>query len=77
MNTSPLEADQKACICPQCPSYFDCKEILAFCLKEKGKSNCIKTESGCLCPACPVQEKYKLTHEYYCLRGSEKEIMQN
>lgn len=59
---------KKMCICPQCPSYVECKDK-AFCLGKK--SNCIKKEKGCICGACPVFSELKLKHGYYCTRDSE------
>ena len=63
------------CICAMCPTYLDCGEKLAFCMEEVGKSKCIEVENGCICPACPVQEAMHFQHEYYCTRGSEKELL--
>jgi hypothetical protein len=58
------------CICSMCPSYFDCGELLAFCLA--GKSKCIRNESGCICPGCPVQGQMQFNDSFYCTRGSAK-----
>ena len=69
-----IEEAERICICRMCPSYFDCGEKLAFCLWESGVSKCIKTESGCICPGCPVLQQLGLLHEYYCTRGSEKNL---
>ena len=66
---------EKLCTCPMCPTYLDCGERPAFCMEEIGKSKCIEVESGCICPACPVQEALSFQHEYYCIRGSEKELL--
>jgi len=66
-----IDEAERICICRKCPSYFNCGEKLAFCLWESGKSKCIIIERGCICPGCPVQQKMKLVHEYYCIRGSE------
>lgn len=59
------------CVCRMCPSYRDCKEEIAFCLVQAGKSACINEETGCLCPGCPVQDREGYQHVYYCTRGSE------
>lgn len=64
---------EKLCVCPQCPSFVGCKERIAFCLSESGKSNCIKKEKGCMCGGCPVEKKMGFKHIYYCTRGSEKD----
>ncbi len=63
----------KQCICKMCPSYFDCQELIAYCLAQTGKSVCITVEQGCICPGCPVQEKMLFRNQYYCTRGNEKE----
>jgi len=62
---------QGLCICPDCPTYFDCSEPLAFCLYPKGKSACITTERGCICPGCPVFSAGNMGFDLYCTRGSE------
>ncbi len=59
------------CLCPKCPTYVRCNEMIAFCLAPSGKSACITKEKGCLCPGCPVQEKEGFIHVYYCIRGPE------
>lgn len=64
----------KLCICRMCPSFFDCGELLAYCLPEAGKSKCITVERGCLCHGCPVQEKMHYEYVYYCTRGSADEL---
>jgi len=61
---------RKMCLCPACPTYVNCKELI-FCII--GKSKCIKQEKGCLCPGCPVQTKMDFKNISYCTRGSEKE----
>ncbi|VVB75050.1 Uncharacterised protein [Candidatus Tiddalikarchaeum anstoanum] len=63
---------KKLCICKNCPSYFECGEKLAYCFL--GKSKCIKQEVGCICPGCPVEKEINSTKEYYCTRGSNKEL---
>jgi hypothetical protein len=63
---------QNDCICPQCPTFIECGEKLAFCMPEASKSGCIKIENGCLCPGCPVHEEMNFNHDYYCLEGNEK-----
>lgn len=65
---------ERICICSVCPTYVDCGEKLAFCMPEAGKSKCITSEVGCVCPGCPVQVELNYQHEYYCTRGSEKEL---
>lgn len=63
------------CICEACPSYMECKEEIAFCLSEGGSSKCIVRGVGCTCPECPVQGQMGFKHTYYCMRGSEREIL--
>lgn len=61
------------CICGSCPTYDGTGETrLLFCVT--GKSGMIKEEKGCLCPGCPVQDKMALRWDYYCLKGSGKEL---
>lgn len=63
----------KMCICGVCPSYMGTREEkLTFCVI--GKSTMIKEENGCICPGCPVQTELALKWEYYCTRGSGKEL---
>jgi len=70
-----IEENKALCICPDCPTYNECaqeKNELFYC--GMGKSpTCITQESGCICPACPITEKMGLTHDYFCLKGTEKE----
>jgi len=62
------------CNCVGCPSYKGTGETaLLFCLVDK--STKIKKEKGCICGGCPVTKEMKLTHTYYCTRGTEKEQM--
>lgn len=61
------------CLCPQCPSWVECKETGGYCLSSVGKSKCIKKEKGCICGGCPIHQEMKLQHGYFCTRGSEKE----
>jgi hypothetical protein len=61
------------CICSNCPSWIECNEEGGFCVASIGKSKCIIHENGCICGGCPVYEKMKLSHMYYCIRGSEKD----
>jgi hypothetical protein len=61
------------CICRLCPSFYECGEILAFCMPDGGKSICITSEVGCVCPGCPVQQTMGFSHEYYCTRGNDQE----
>ncbi len=63
---------EELCVCRQCPSFIDCKEEIAFCLAETGKSKCIKNENGCICGGCPVEKKLGFLHGYYCVRGPEE-----
>lgn len=64
------------CICPGCPSWRECGEKGGFCLSTIGKSSCITEEKGCICPRCPVTSKKGLKHDYYCTKGSEKELLE-
>ncbi|HII15107.1 MAG TPA: DUF2769 domain-containing protein [Nanoarchaeota archaeon] len=66
-----MAGKEPRCICGSCPSFNECG-AKAFCFDETGKSKCIKEEKGCLCPSCPVQDKFKFSHTYYCIRGSDK-----
>ena len=75
--TMPRDEAEKSCLCKGCPSYFNCGEKIAYCVDEGGKSNCIKNKAGCVCPGCPVQVKLNYTDVYYCIDGSEKEIIIN
>jgi hypothetical protein len=59
---------QGQCICPDCPTYFDCGEPLAFCLYEQ----CIRIERGCICPGCPVYVAGSMEFDLYCTRESER-----
>ncbi len=66
------ELDQE-CICGMCPSYLGTgEERLTFCVI--GKSKAIEKEKGCVCPACPVQTELALRWDYYCTKGSGKEL---
>ncbi len=66
------ELDQE-CICGMCPSYLGTgEEKLTFCVI--GKSTVIEKEKGCICPGCPVQSELSLTWDYYCTKGSGKEL---
>jgi len=61
------------CICGSCPTYVETGETeLVFCATRR--SELIKEERGCLCPGCPVQDKMALRWDYYCLKGSGKEL---
>ena len=33
-----------------------------------------EAEDACICPDCPVQTDMHFGHEFYCTRGSEKEL---
>ena len=61
------------CICKKCPSWIECNELGGFCSNSIGISKCILDENGCICGGCPVYDKMKLSHMYYCIRGSEGE----
>jgi hypothetical protein len=70
-----MEANKALCICPSCPTYNECaqkKGELFYCAMGKSPT-CITKELGCICPACPITEKLGLTHEYFCIKGTEKE----
>lgn len=69
------EEAEKICLCKSCPSYFECGDKVAYCVDDGGKSQCIKNQAGCVCPGCPVQQEMNYAHIYYCINGSEKEIM--
>lgn len=63
----------KKCICDMCPSYNDCmrkKKEKLYCAK--GLTKCEFKKNGCLCMGCPVQGKYKLSGDYYCVEGKAK-----
>jgi len=34
------------CLCGMCASFLECNEEIAYCLAEKGTSNCIKVDQG-------------------------------
>lgn len=63
----------RSCLCPTCPSWVECGEQGGFCVPSVGKSKCIGKAHGCVCPICPIATKFKLKHDYYCMKGSEKE----
>jgi len=80
--TSMSDADRKAmieknkelCICAKCPTYNDCakdKMEGLFCVTSK--SACTLEKKECICATCPVKSNMGLTHDQYCLNGSEKE----
>jgi hypothetical protein len=63
------------CTCAKCPSYTTCmkeKGELLFC--SSGKSTCTVEKKACICPSCPVTGMMGLTHAYYCIKGTEKEL---
>lgn len=67
--------NRSICICGECPSYTSClkeKDELLFCAT--GKSECTIGMKSCICPTCPVTGIMGLSHAYYCIRGSEKEL---
>jgi hypothetical protein len=57
------------CICAQCPTYDNCGEGAAYCIRVD-TSQLIDNEIHCLCPQCPVYMQLGLQHSYYCTRGS-------
>lgn len=61
------------CICRQCPTFVDCKEKIGYCFVSKSK--CIKDKKGCICGQCPVYGIVGLAHYYYCIDGSEQELL--
>ena len=70
-----MEANKALCTCPSCPSYNECaqeKGELFYCAMGASPT-CITKELGCICPACPITEKMGLTHEYFCVKGTERE----
>lgn len=71
MEPSKKEEVFSMCLCKSCPSWIDCGEKGGFCLDAVGESKCIREQQGCLCGACPATKMLKLTHGYYCTRGSE------
>jgi len=70
-----IAENRKKCICGRCPTYDACmkgnKELL-YCFA--GKSACPVTRTGCLCPSCPLTGTLVLSHAYYCVKGSEKQL---
>ncbi len=63
----------RECVCAMCPTYLGTgEEKLTFCVI--GKSTVIEKESGCICPGCPVQIELALKWDYYCTKGSGKEL---
>jgi hypothetical protein len=60
------------CICPECPTYVNCDESVAFCYYPEGKSSCIIKERGCLCTGCPVHDLSGFEYGYYCTQGGEQ-----
>lgn len=76
---SPKEKESKMkelarmCICADCPTYVGTGEkALLFCAT--GKSKIIEEEKGCICPGCPVQDTMGLRWDYYCTKGSGREL---
>ncbi|UCC57906.1 MAG: DUF2769 domain-containing protein [Candidatus Bathyarchaeum sp.] len=70
-----MEANKALCTCPGCPTYNECaqkKGELFYCAMGASPT-CITEELGCICPACPITEKMGLTHEYFCVKGTERE----
>ena len=69
------DANKALCICPNCPTYNECAQEngeLFYCAMGASPI-CITKELGCICPACPITEKMGLTHDYFCVRGTERE----
>lgn len=62
---------ERICICPECPTYVDCDEPVAFCMLEEGTSKCITKPHGCICGGCPVHDQMGFLFGYYCIEGSE------
>lgn len=58
------------CMCKGCPSFFECKEKIAFCFN--GKSKCIRDKQGCICGNCPVHKEMGLENYYFCMAGKGK-----
>ncbi len=72
MATKLKDLDQE-CLCGMCPTYLGTEEEkLTFCII--GKSNKIEEDKGCICPGCPVQIELHLKWQYYCTKGSGKEL---
>ncbi len=70
-----MRKNREMCICGGCPTHNSCmkeKDELLFCFN--GKSACTVEMKACLCPTCPVTKVMGLTHAYYCVKGSEKEL---
>lgn len=61
------------CICPECPTFVEGDEDIAFCFPTIGESGVIETEKSCICGDCPVYDEYDLTKGFFCTRGSEAE----
>ncbi len=73
MTAERIRELDRECICGMCPSYMGTgEEKLTFCVI--GKSTVITKEKGCICPGCPVQVELKLSWDYYCTKGSGKEL---
>lgn len=67
------ERANERCICPECPTYVEGDEDIAFCFPNVGESDVIETEKSCICGDCPVHDEYDMTKGFYCTRGSEAE----
>jgi hypothetical protein len=63
------------CVCGSCPTYNkyakEDRELL-FCVK--GMSGCIDIKRECICSTCPVRVRLGLRKDFYCLRGSERQL---
>jgi hypothetical protein len=74
-----MTAFEIVCVCPNCPTYNDCskgKSELLYCLHGKSQQ-CAFDEEGCSCPDCPVALDLELKFEFYCSRGSEKDLRES
>ncbi len=65
------------CICRSCPTYVALgkeDDFIGYCFEGHGKSKNITKEQGCYCGTCPIYEMYRYLTQYYCTRGTEKEV---
>jgi len=70
-----LNRNRGLCICPKCPTYYNCiKENLERLYCWTGKSLCGGDPAGCLCPTCPVAAPMGYSPTYYCTGGLEREL---
>lgn len=61
------------CICPECPTYVEGDDDIAYCFPTVGKSEVIEKELSCICGKCPVYDEFDLNKGFYCTRGTEQE----